>query len=253
MAISWRANTAIASGGATDPLSVPALPTGTANGDMVVLFVIVKYASTTINTPTDWQDVANNEAANSGLTDSGNDTGNIRAAIYFREKDAGWSSMPAVDLSGTPNCTMRGVISYQKGASDVWATPVCANAVDNTIGATGIDPAASGTTISFASGDWFGAFAAFNGDVGTPGTMTYDVAGVTFGTSNNRLDGATSSGTDLRGRSLDKTYTSGTASAGPDGSFPLTTGGANGAGVMVFYKLGLVAGIPRSICPGFIG
>ena len=253
MAISWRANTALASGGATDPLSAPALPTGTANGDMVVLFVIVKYASTTINTPTDWQDVANNEAANSGLTDSGNDAGNIRAAIYFREKTAAWSAMPAVDLSGTPNATMRGVISYQKGASDVWATPVCANAVDNTIGATGIDPPASGTTISFSAGDWFGSFAAINGDVGTVGTHTATVAGVTFGTENARLNGTTSSGTDLRGTSYDKSYTSGTASAGPDGAQAITTGGANGAGVMVFYKLGLIAGVPRSICPGFIG
>src|SRR4030042_1544474 len=129
MAISFRAQTQIASGGATDPLSAPAL-----------------------------------------------------------------SAMPAVDLSGLPNCTMRGVISYQKGASDVWATPVCANAVDNTTASTGIDPPASGTTISFSAGDWFGSFAAINGDVGTVGTHTATVAGGTFGTQNARLVGTTSSG-----------------------------------------------------------
>jgi hypothetical protein len=258
MAIAWRANTAIASGGGTDPLSVPAVPTGTATGDMVLLFVIVKYGSgtngRTINTPTDWTLLNNGEAANSGLTNSGNDAGNIRAAIFWREKTAGWSAMPAVDLSGLPNSTMRGVISYSKGGSDVWATPEGANAVDNTTSSTGIDPAASGTTLSFASGDWFGSFGAINGNAGVLGTHTATVSGVTFGASNTRLNGTTSAGTDLRGHSIDMTYSSGTASAGPDGAVPLTAGSANGAGVMIFYKLGLVAAAaPRSRFMGFIG
>jgi len=241
--IAFRALTQIASGGATDPTSAPALPTGTQVGDMVVYGVIVKYAATTIatNPPTGWQDPANNEANNTGLTDSGNDAGNIRAALFFREYDGVWT-MPTIDLSGLPNITMVGAASYSKGADETWDTPVCATAVDDTIGSTGIDPPASGTTIDFVTGDWFGAFAAVNGDVGTPTVpMTATVSGVTFGAATTRWNGTTSGGTDLRGHSIDQTYTSGTASAGPDGGFTLTTGGANGAGVMVFFRLRLVA------------
>ncbi len=239
MAIGFRAITQIASGGATDPTSAPALPTGTLAGDMVVYGVIVKYASTTIatNPPTDWQDPANNEANNTGLTDSGNDAGNIRAALFFREYDGVWT-MPTIDLSGLPNITMVGAASYSKAAGETWDTPVCATAVDDTIGSTGIDPAASATTIDFVSGDWLGAFAAINGDVGTPTVpMTVTVAGITFGAATTRWNGTTSGGTDLRGHSIDQTYTSGTASAGPDGNFVLTTGAATGAGVMIFYRL----------------
>jgi hypothetical protein len=246
MAIAFRGVAAIASGGATDPLSAPSLPASTANGDIVLLFVIVKYGSgaggVTINTPTDWTLLNNGEAANSGLTNSGNDAGNVRAAIFWRIKDAGWSTMPAVDLSGTPNATMRGAISYSLGGGETWGTPEGATAVDDSVGSTGIDPAASGTTLAFASGDWFGSFAAVNGDAGTLGTHTATVSGVTFGTQNNRLDGTTSSGTDLRGHVVDKSYSSGTASAGPDGALSLTTGSASGAGVMVFYKLALAGG-----------
>lgn len=250
MAIAFRGVTALASGGATDPTSAPALPAGTANGDMVVYGVIVKYAATTIatNPPTGWQDPANNEDANSGLTDSGNDAGNIRVALFFREKDASWSTLPGIDLSGVPNATMVGAISYSKGAGEVWDTPVCATAVDNTVASTGVDPAASGTTISFASGDMFGAFCGVNGDAGTPTVpMTVTVAGVTFGAATTRWNATTSSGTDLRGHSIDRTYTSGTASAGPDGVFTLTTGAATGAGVMVFFNLSLASGTDLTV------
>jgi hypothetical protein len=254
MAISLRAVTAIASGGATDPMSAPALPTGTATGDMVLLFVYVKFGNTiTINTPTDWTLLSNSEIANSGLTNGSNDEGNVRAAIFWRIKDAGWSTMPAVDLSGLPDCTMRGVISYQKGASEVWKTPEGASAADNAVSATGVDPAASGTTLSFASGDWFGSFGCLNGNLGTLGTHTATVAGVTFGASNTRLNGSTTSGTDALAHVIDMTYSSGTASAGPDGNLPVTGGDTNGAGVMAFYKIGVTAAVGKSRCAGFIG
>ena len=243
MAVGFRAITQIASGGATNPTSAPALPTGTLDGDMVVYGVIVKYASKTIVDPSGWTVPANNQANNTGLTDSGNDAGNIRAALFFREKDAGWSTLPAISLlpAGVPDCTMVGAASYSKGAGEAWDPVVCATAVDNTVGATGIDPAASGTTISLATGDWLGAFAAINGDAGTPTVpMTVAVSGVTFGAATTRWNAASSSGTDLRGHSIDRTYTSGTAGAGPDGVFTLTTGAATGAGLMVFFRLRVV-------------
>lgn len=248
MAIAFRASTQIASGGATDPMSAPALPaTGgtTADGDMVLLFVIVKYASTTITTPTDWTLLNNGSFANSGLTDSGNDSGNIRGAIFWRIKDSSWSTMPAVDLSGTPNCTMRGAISYSKASDETWDTPEGAFAADNTADATGtaVDPAAASTTLDFGSGDLFGSFACQNGDAGTFSVHTFTVAGVTFGTSASRLGGTTSSGTDLRGHQQEKFYSSGTASAGPDGSMSFSpAANANLAGGFVFYRLRVTAG-----------
>jgi len=131
---------------------------------------------------------------------------------------------------------------------------VCANAVDNTIGAVSVDPPASSTTISFAAGDIFGSFCAQNGDVGTFTSHTATVAGVTFGAQTTRLAAATSSGTDLRGHSIEKDYSSGTASAGPDGAMALSGLGANTAGVFVFYRLRLAAaGVSKNYTPGFIG
>jgi len=240
MAIAFRGETEIASGGATDPMSAPALPASTANGDMVILGVIVKYGDVTTiatNPPTGWTAVSNNENVNSGSDNAGNDDGNIRCALFFREKDASWSTMPAVDLSGTPNCTMVGAISYSKGAGEVWDI-ACANAVDNSQSSTGVDPAASGTTLDFATGDLLYAFCGVNGDAGTPTVpMTVTVSGVTFGAATTRWDGATTSGTDLRGHSIESAYSSGTASAGPDGAFTLTTGAATGMGVMIFARL----------------
>jgi hypothetical protein len=230
-------------------MSAPALPaTGgtTTNGDMVLLFVIWKYGSGTgsvsANTPTDWTLVANTSVANSGLTNGSNDEGNVGMAVYYRIKDAGWSTMPAVDLTGTPNCTMRGAISYSLGGGESWDTPTGASAADNSVSNTGCNPAASGTTIALASGDWLISFGSVNGDLGTLGTHTCTVSGVTFGSSNTRLDGTTSSGTDLRGHVIDMAYSSGTASAGPDGALPVTGGDTNGAGVMSFIRLRLAAG-----------
>jgi hypothetical protein len=90
MAIGFRAITQAASGGTsgTSTISAPALPAGTASGDMVVLVVGFKYGDAiTMTAPTDWTVVSDNEAANSGLTNSGNDAGNVRGAVFFRQYD----------------------------------------------------------------------------------------------------------------------------------------------------------------------
>lgn len=259
MAIAFRASNALASGGATDPMSAASLPaTGgtTTNGDIVLYFAIVKYGSgtggVTINTPTDWTLLNNGVVANSGLTNSGNDSGNIRACIFWRIKDAGWSTMPAIDLSGTPDCTMRGAISYSKASSENWATPEGAVAADNSVATTGVNPSASSTVLDFGSGDLFGSFACQNGDAGTFSSHTFTVSGVTFGSPTSRISGSTSSGTDLRGHQNEKIYSSGTASAGPDGDLVITTANANCAGVFVFYRLRVTAAA-KTVVPGFIG
>jgi hypothetical protein len=253
MAIGFVQLTQSASGGSTDPMSVPALPTGTTDGNMVLLFVQIKYGDgVTINTPTDWNIVSNTEGVNSGFA-TGNDSGNERAIIFWREKTSGWSTMPAVDLSGAYDSGMRGVISYSKASNETWVTPVGANAVDNTGSSTGLDPPASGTTISFASGDWFGSYGAINGNLGTIPVHTATVAGVTFGASNTRLDATTSAGSDHRAHSIDMTYSSGTASAGPDGAVGLTAAATTCGGVMCFYRLRVTAGVATSRFAGFIG
>jgi hypothetical protein len=265
MAIGFREIDDIASGGAADPPSAPALPTGTQNGDMVVYGIMLKYGSgtggVTITPPTDWLDPTDNEVTNTGLSNGSNDEGNVRAALFFREKDASWSTLPQIDLSGTPNCTMVAAISFSKGASEAWDI-ACASAADDSVAATGVNPAAAGTTLGFGSGDWLFSFVAQNGNAGTPTVpMTVTVAGVTLGNNTTRWDGATTSGTDLRGHSTTQTYTSGTASAGPDGNYVLTGGDTNGAGVMVFARLrvtsapttdapaGLAAGVGTAFGP----
>jgi hypothetical protein len=204
---------------------------------MVVLIVGFKYGDAiTMTAPSGWTVVSNNEANNTGLTNSGNDSGNVRGAVFFREYDGVWT-MPSITTSGNYDVSMRGVVSYTKAAGEAWVAPVCANAVDNTTSSVGLDPAASGTTIPISTGDRTGSVGFQNGDVGTFSSHNIAVSGVTFGTQATRLGAASTVGTDMRIHSIDRLYTSGTAGGGPDGSVVMTTGGGNDAGVMVFYRL----------------
>ena len=199
--------------------------------------VVVKYV-VGIVAPTDWTVVTNNAPFNTGLTDSGNDSGNILAALYFREYDGVWA-MPSLTLLAAADCTMRGAISYSKGAGEAWVLPVCAGAADNSAGAAGVDPAASPTTISFAAGDFFGSVCGQNGDVGTFSTHTATVAGVTFGTQNTRLGAAITTGTDLRTHSVDKPVLVGDGVGGPGrGDDPHIRRCVDGRGVRVLPAAG---------------
>lgn len=235
MAIGFRGISASPSTGTADPAAATSLPASATSGDLVVMLVLVKASTITINTPADWTSPSNSNTT--GGAGTGIDGGTVRIAVFTREYDGVWS-MPTVDLSAAPNMSMVHAIAYSKAASETWDPVLCASASDTTGSTTTFDPAASGTTLELASGDWLGAFAGINGDAGTPtvpGTLT--ATGVTFGTIANRVNQTSTQGQDARQIAYDAPYSSGTASAGPDTSIAYSSANANMCGGVVYYRL----------------
>lgn len=238
MAIGFRGISASPSTGTADPAAATSLPASTAAGDLVVMLVLVKASTITINTPADWSAPSNSNTT--GGAGTGIDGGTVRIAVFTREYDGVWS-MPSVDLSAAPNMSMVHAISYSKAASENWDPVVCASASDTTGSTTSFDPAASGTTIALASGDWLGAYAGINGDAGTPTVPgTLSATGITFGTIANRVNQTSTQGQDARQIAYDAPYSSGTASAGPDTSIAYSSANANMCGGVAYYRLRVI-------------
>lgn len=241
MAIGFRGGAAIASG-TGDPTTAPGTPTGLVAGDLVIMLVGTKAATPpTANTPAGWTAPANNTGTG-GAGAAGVDTGPVRVTLFYREAVTNGEAMPTVDLSAAPSPWMIKVLAYSKLTQEVWDPVVCAVAGDTTGSATSYDPAASGTVISFAAGDWLGYGDMINGDAGTPtlpGTLT--VAGVILGAGVSRANDPTTTGNDGRLMTGDFTYVSGTASGGPDRAVSYVSANASMCGVTVFYRLRVTA------------
>ena len=238
MAIGFRGISASPSTGTADPAAATSLPASTSTGDLVVMLVLVKADTITINTPSNWSAPTNSNI--NGGTGSGIDAGTVRIAVFTREYDGVWT-MPTVDLSAAPNMSMVHAISYSKAATENWDPTLCASASDTTGSTTSFDPAASGTTIALASGDWLGAYAGINGDAGTPTVPgTLSATGITFGTIANRVNQTSTQGQDARQIAYDAPYSSGSASAGPDTSIAYSSANASMCGGVVYYRLRVI-------------
>lgn len=251
MAIAFRSASPTPNTTAADPLGAPALPTGAASGDMILLLIWYKYDTTTIaSTPTNWTKPSNSETTG-GAGAANTDSGVGRIALYTREYDGVWS-MPTLDLSGVPNAPCAHAAAYSKSAGETWDAVVCGTASDTTGSTTIFDPPASSTTIELATGDVLGEWIGINGDAGTPtvpGSLT--VAGVTLGTLTNRINFDITTGQDAAVELSDAPYSSGTASAGPNCSVDYTGAvNANMAGAVTFFRLRVTAA-PVSL-PNFL-
>jgi len=198
--------------------------------------------------PTDWTDPADNESTDGGSGAAGIDTGLVRAAIWSREKDAGWSTMPTVDMSAAPNTLIHHGISFSKGAGEIWEPVVTAFAVDTTGNASLVDPSAS-QAIPLTVGDMIVAFWAMNGDAGTPTLPTaYSAPSITFGTVSGRFNVANTVGQDMRVCCDTFSVTAGTATSGIDSSITYSVAGnAALAGAVVYARLR--ASTPPAIGP----
>lgn len=206
----------------------PTLPTGVVAGDLNVLALVSKYDDAVVGTPpgAPWTD--HGAVANTGRS-AGNDTGNLRTRAWSGVYDG--SAMPTLDPAPN-NVSVAHVTGYRVAAGkgfDVTAEPV----KDDTVGSPLTLTAAS--TLGLTAGDVLHIDLAVNGDVVTFGTPTLTVPGCTMSAaSTNTVDSSTTSGTDLRYRSVRYTVTAGTATGPPVYSLTLagTTTNAVGVGVM---------------------
>lgn len=94
----------------------PGTPASLATGDGVLLLVVTKPDTATINTPSGWTLIAN--VAGGGGT-SGNGTGPTQQAWFFREKDASWSTVPSVTITGGTR-SAGAAFRYTKTAGSIW-------------------------------------------------------------------------------------------------------------------------------------
>jgi hypothetical protein len=201
------------------------------NTDGVLLFVMTKPDTATIVTPTGWTLVA--DVAGGGGT-TGNGTGPTRQAVFFREKDASWSTWPTVAVTNG-NATAIWAIAYSKTAGTVWEVA----ASTSTYGV-----AAASTNGSATHGSNPGLTATDRVVVGYSNQdelPTWSAQGVTatgvsaWGTVTERSEIIeTTTGNDMGGMVFDTSVTTGTATAAPVTAATLS---AAGRGTVVLVRL----------------
>jgi len=165
---------------------------------------------------------------NNGTTVSGNGTGSVIVAVFYKEATSGAETNPVItyhaSVAATPSAAVA--MAYSKGASEAWVTPVGDG------GPVGTGTAISSTIqshISVTAGDMVDFFYS-QGDNNTLTVPTITQAGVTFGTVSEQpaaaLSSATSNDIDAdggyrlasSGTSSAAAVITGTASAGDQGS-----------------------------------
>jgi hypothetical protein len=103
-----------------DPSSVT-IPGSPAAGDRMFLFVTWKDFAITVANPSGWTPIGSEFA--DGSVSAGNGTGSCKVMAWYRDWQSG-DGNPSVDWSAAPTEGHAVIMLWQKGASDVWGTPV---------------------------------------------------------------------------------------------------------------------------------
>ena len=201
MAISHRASGSwayAASGSVT-----PTLPTH-ASGDMLIVRVAYKssaIATCTASTATSgWEKIGEI----GGSTNSGNGTGTVACAAFWKEAASASETNPTITFSQTVTQVGHVAQSYQKGGGDTWNTPTGAGAQDTSSGA-GLVCALS-VSLGIVPGDMLDFFCGIADDTtfsvrarGNPPSLTYTEANhpATAGSDTSGADGAYDGGYSL--------------------------------------------------------
>lgn len=209
MAITLRAAGAWAAGTTS---VAPTIPGGTAAGDIMLLHVVCKPFSATINTPTGWTLVPGTDGAN-GSTASGIDSGSVQQKTFFRLWVTG-DGTPTVSIT-SGNVALGVIKSFQKASAAGWAHPLGAKGSDTSSG-TGFsltmdqDP-------GITNGDMLDAVSVIAGDNSTFGTPTMTATSATLAavTESPATEGTTAGGNDLEATAGHSACTAGTATAAP--------------------------------------
>lgn len=107
-----------------DPSSVT-IPGTPAAGDRMFLFVTWKDYTITVANPTGWTPIGTEFA--DGITAAGNGLGSVKVMAWYRDWQTG-DGNPSVDWSTAPTEGHAVVMLWQKGAEDVWGTPLTVTA-----------------------------------------------------------------------------------------------------------------------------
>lgn len=189
------------------------LPTHS-TGDMLLVRVGFKHATmpTTVTCGTaGWNKLGED---NSGVTASGNGTGSVQIALFWKEATSGAETNPVISFNGgsvaaTPSCACP--MAYQKAGGEVWDAP---QGVGGNISvATGFS-ATMESHISATTGDLIDAFVVTN-DNTTLTVPTFTQTGLTLDAVTESPAAALSSATsnDISADGCYRTATAGTSSA----------------------------------------
>ncbi len=183
------------------------LPASLATGDGVLLRVLAKPDTATIVTPTDWTLIV--DVAGGGGT-QGNGTGPSRQAVFWREKDAGWSTMPAVTVT-SGNASAAIAERWTKDTGAAWAVAAASGAYSGNgtawSAAMDVDP-------GLIIGDGVSVGCSNQDDAPTWSAQAIAATGATFGSVTERSEAvSTTTGQDLGGMVFTAAVTAGPASA----------------------------------------
>lgn len=235
MAIGFVAQgtTPSAAGAGTGSTSVtPAAPTLN-NTNLVLIEVKNKPDTATPSTPAGWTLVG---TVAGGTGSVGADTGPVRQTVFSRVKDAGWSSMPAITVTGASASTAQ-AFSYSAttGLWDVAAT----SGADTTTGAAWSVTGATNPGIEPA--DLMFVASAIPTDVTTPAQFTAELITATgvsaWGTMSELSEPETTTGNQVAGFNFHRPVTTGTATAPPVVTATVAATNTNVAGVSLIVRM----------------
>lgn len=207
----------------------PGLPASLATGDGVLIMVVTKPDTATVNTPANWTLVA--DVAGGGGT-TGNQVGPTRQTWFFREKDASWSTMPAISVT-SGNSTAAVASRWTKTSGNVWDI-AAATGVYGTSATTTSASATLGSNPGLQAGDAVACGFSNMNDAVTWSAESATATGVSaWGSFTERSDVVeTSTGNDVGGVIYTGSVTTGTSTAAPVMTGTLSTAG-RGTAVMV--------------------
>jgi hypothetical protein len=183
----------------------PGLVAGLVDGDLAVVVAVSKPDTTTHVTPTGWS-LAGTAAGGGGT--NGNGTGPTRVSVFFRVKDATWSTAPAITCTGG-NSSAAQMFRYTR---DTAKTLDVASAGGAFSGNTTAWSAPMATDPGITADDLVLLASSTQDEAPAWSAETFTAPGLTLGTANERaeaIEGTT--GNDVGGWLADRPVTAGTA------------------------------------------
>lgn len=217
----------------------PALPAGLTNTDLVLIYVGNKPDTATPTTPAGWALVGT--VAGGGGT-GGADTGPARITVFSREKDASWSTMPTITVTGA-NGSWAQAFGYSTTVGAGWDVASTSGA-DITSGTGWSVTGAANPGI--VAGDWVGVGVNTNSDASAWSAEAITATGISvWGTTVERSEPKTTQGNDMGGYITDVPVTTGTASAAPV-AVATASIASTGVGIIVRFR----ENVPKSTTDG---
>jgi hypothetical protein len=159
-----------------------ALPTGRANGDMLVIFIGGKQYNATIGTPSGWTSIG---TSTNGTTNAGVDTGSTKLQAFYRIADGTELSTISFGISSGDftNNVFMGVCQTFRTNSLQFNTPIGVGVINSA--STGWTTMQSATTLSLPVGCFLPTMFVSHTDASNIGTTpTYSATGRTFSGGN---------------------------------------------------------------------